>query len=810
MVVKSFGNKHFVVNLDLSSGKASIHEKIDGRTHVLFKNYKWGYKLKDDSSFFSDAAGMDHSVSIQFCNTRFGPAKKMEIISRSSEMPIEMVSSITLLEHEPAFLLELLLHNTSSTDVNMMEIYPLITTVDDDSGFFFVKDLEKSRILEAGLASLFDLNVRCVFGNEESDSNGNVLIMDLLSGRSACCGVIDRSEAVIEIVANEDADEGMQDVDFGRCSFGDWKIKKTYIPFKKILPSRVLTSSKMFFNFNDNFNEFEKLEDYALRIAKNLNIRIWPIDRPIPHGWNSWGNPAKTDPYDSTGQNLAVLVHDLTEANVFENFEVAKNNLKRFKFEYFQIDDGYQKRKDKIGSCIGDWEPSSVRFPRGLKPVFDKIHEEGFKAGIWIRPFEITLGSDLHQAHPDWALEWEDAFPLKSKKDVPLDLSRGDVQLWLHDLMVKYKRYYGLEWIKTDFTYNLLGGKGFWNELLTPMEVFQSGFKVIRDAIGPDTFLVGVGGPCLLHYGLVDAERITLDVQPAWGRDGPMMPAEQGIKVNARIIARRYYLNGRVWITHCDVLQFRAPLKENEYIVQASVVGLACGIFKVGEKFPNMKPEHFDVVGKLLPIYRPKGRGMRPIDLFTAEYPEVWDLQVDGNERGLSTYHVVGLFNWGENVFLGKPVSEDTKVVTLNFKDIGLKSDSSCLIFEFWTETFKGVFKGKYEAEIEPRHVEVIRVVEEKNRPQILSSNRHLTQGIIDIIQVSWEDHSNILSFSAEVVENFEHHYHVHVPDSYILDKADCDDKVCIVIRVEKNHLYLKWKQETSGRKKFKVHFSRK
>jgi hypothetical protein len=773
----SFENDHFT--MEHESGKVSISQKRGGRVLPFIKNAIWGYNDRDGRVVVSNDEKFVRSPVFKAIEGTIDNCKIVEITCKGNPSTLDMLLKVTFYNAEPAFLVELVLVNEAREDAKVVEIFPLAMSAKAGSGLFFMRDTTRTRVLEAGLGGVLDLNLRCIFGDEESDSNGNVLVHDLDNRESFLCGVAERPSAMVGITANEDESTGLLDEGSGRRSFGDWKIRKSIVPFKNVHPGGVLTSNRMYFDLDPVKSPHEMLEAYAARLASWLGIMDcnWPRDKAVPHGWNSWGNPTKTDPKDETGHNAVVYVHEITEKRVLDNFDLAYKKLAKYGLEYFQIDDGHQP-------AVGDWVADPDKFPNGLKPVFDTIHARGIKTGMWIRPFELSTGSELLKAHPDWALQFEDSFPMKSKSTLPLDLSRSDVRQWLHDTFTMIARYYSVDWVKTDFTYNAIGGKGHQNPDMTSIEAFQDGFKVIRDALGPAIFLVGIGGPCLLHYGLVNGERLTLDMNAAWGKDGPLMPTEQGIKPNARVISRRYYLHNRVWFTHACAIQFRAPLKPNEILVQATIIALSGSVFKVAETWLNMKDSDFTVLSKMLPVYRPLGRGMRPADLMTREYPEVWDLLVDDRGNGLGAYHVVGLFNFGENRDLDVPLHEAPRDIRVAFKDVGLVPGKAYLAFEFWTGTFKGSSAGSFSTRLDPRHVALVVFREGKGVPQFLSSNRHVTQGWADVISCKWDDGKGQLSVTAKGIPDHEHSFDFHVPVPYKLSSALVNgDKAAAVMK---------------------------
>ncbi len=68
-------------------------------------------------------------------------------------------------------------------------------------------------------------------------------------------------------------------------------------------------------------------------------------------------------------------------------------------FELFQIDDGFE-------TYVGDWlDVDASKFPNGLQPIVDAIHQKGLKAGIWLAPFIAEEKSKIYQEHPEWFLK---------------------------------------------------------------------------------------------------------------------------------------------------------------------------------------------------------------------------------------------------------------------------------------------------------------------------------------------------------------------------------------------------------------------
>ncbi|MFA7065115.1 MAG: alpha-galactosidase, partial [Bacilli bacterium] len=69
------------------------------------------------------------------------------------------------------------------------------------------------------------------------------------------------------------------------------------------------------------------------------------------------------------------------------------------KVDIFQIDDGYQ-------TATGDWlSVKTELYPNGMKYLVDKIHSKGYKAGLWLAPFNAQRSSKVVKQHKDWLIK---------------------------------------------------------------------------------------------------------------------------------------------------------------------------------------------------------------------------------------------------------------------------------------------------------------------------------------------------------------------------------------------------------------------
>lgn len=71
--------------------------------------------------------------------------------------------------------------------------------------------------------------------------------------------------------------------------------------------------------------------------------------------------------------------------------------------EMFCIDAGWYDDTAGWWASVGDWQPSTVRFPRGLSFVLDHIREQGMVAGLWLEPEVVGTTSAIASELPDEA-----------------------------------------------------------------------------------------------------------------------------------------------------------------------------------------------------------------------------------------------------------------------------------------------------------------------------------------------------------------------------------------------------------------------
>jgi alpha-galactosidase len=126
--------------------------------------------------------------------------------------------------------------------------------------------------------------------------------------------------------------------------------------------------------------------------------------------------------------------------------------------EYFVIDAGwYAELHEDWSPTIGGWQPSSTRFPHGLKFLLDQIRQAGMVPGLWLEP-EVAGAKSLLAQQPDhWFFVRHGKRVLKNSRFL-LDFRNPEVRAYLDGVIARLVNDYGVGYIKMDYNVDSLQG----------------------------------------------------------------------------------------------------------------------------------------------------------------------------------------------------------------------------------------------------------------------------------------------------------------------------------------------------------------
>ena len=482
-----------------------------------------------------------------------------------------------------------------------------------------------------------------------------------------------------------------------------------------------------------------------------------PINRKrcpsAPTGWMSW----------NTYFDRATADDNLAEA------KIGKEHLQPFGMEYWSIE-SWQDNSDTLPVSKFDnlsLTPSPNKFPLGMKKLAEDIRALGFKPGLWTAPF--GTGSDaFYAAHKGWFLHGKDGKPLTTwNGKYTIDPSQSEVIDYLREIHRIASREWGYEYFKID---GMSGrGPGYCAHFFERPEIrstfkdpsclnpFERCVKAFRDGIGDDrVFLACQGHFTGAEAAYADASRTGADIvhpnQP---------PKWENLLSQARCTMNQVFAHNIVFFADPDTLLVGDFLEIEQARLSTTVVALPGQMMFSGDKLAGLKPERMKLLQQALPVCN-----IRPLDLYPGfSLLPVWDLKV---RRPFGEWDVVALFNW----------SESEALVGFDFAELGLTADAEYVIDEFWTKAYQGVRKGRFEMQVPARGVRLLAVHRALSTPQFLSSDRHVTQGAVELTRLAWDAAAKTLAGSVQAVKGSPLTLRFRVPSGYVFELARADGGV--------------------------------
>jgi hypothetical protein len=475
------------------------------------------------------------------------------------------------------------------------------------------------------------------------------------------------------------------------------------------------------------------LESYADAVAAHYQIKL----RPEPVVYCTW--------YHVGASN---------EKQLRPHTDFAAAHLKPFGFGVVQIDSGWQDGK-KPTDGIGE-RKVFVRhnpkggYPGGMKAMADYIRQQGLVPGLWFMPFAGTYDDPYFADKQEWFVQ-KDGKPcdvlwggscLDMTHPQALELTRLRTTRICQDWGYRYIKIDGL-WTATAtkvlyvndrYREDDLGKATYHNPEVSNLQAYRIGLKAVREAAGPETYILGallaqnmrtLGG----SFGCVDSMRIGPDNAPTWEliTRGPFSGSNL------------YFLHRRVWNNDPDPVYVRPSVPLEQARTLLSWVTLTGQQHTSSIYYADLPEQRLDMLKRAMPSHtlRP-----RPVDLFEHRIPHVWLLS---DERSPSFRYVLGLFNWDEK----QPLT-----IRESIARIGLPKAEAYVAFDFWANAFRQLDGKQLDETLPPTSCRILAVRPVASHPQLISTSRHITQGVVDVVEETWDSQSKTLQGTSRVVAN--------------------------------------------------------
>jgi hypothetical protein len=502
---------------------------------------------------------------------------------------------------------------------------------------------------------------------------------------------------------------------------------------------------------------FEAVEKYgwALRIANNAKPHVYQF--PVLCGW-SVGHVSKLPDVN----NSVKLIGEVDAANTCGMTRYTKVAIR------------LEPDKYHLDTEQGWWDDEHMRQYKHLLPPYDTIAKwsQALRERNGIPYIYMQLGmpsDDFARKYPEYMLfndnsEVDREVPnYKNKNKHPHHqpyVTYDYTDKGYSDYFVKTWRKLrddGIQGVKIDYPETAWRPEGgFDDRKATCNSAYRRAFELMREAMGPDGFIdernIGESGrPCLdMTAGVVDTQRTWEDSNVFI----PEMVSRSGL---------RWYKNRTVFNYYSDTKALHnlsKPLQESLVTMNF----LTSGRLDLATSFSFFTPEITRIVSRSYPHYA-EPLTARPLDAFTGvRDPQVYDLELTPD------WHQVVFYNTGTNETVVSTKLSGERASNA----VGLPAKASYHAYEFWSDTYLGKLGGSSSLEytLKPNCCAMISLRKVQSNPQVLSTDRHLLQGWVDLSNVAWDSQSKTLKGTAHVIGGEPFKVVVADNDAHF-DKAD-------------------------------------
>jgi len=529
------------------------------------------------------------------------------------------------------------------------------------------------------------------------------------------------------------------------------------------------------------------LESYAESVSKVNNIAR--LER-IPCGWASRSHYAEK----------------VNEEQVLSHAEFIAGELKRYGFKDILIDAGWQASGHFSG---GPWKPGES-FPNGMKAVADQVHSEGLNIGLWMRPLDF--------------------------ESTRLDPSGEFARSFLQREAAKISGSWGFDFIKIDF----VDWDAFQREdrflpeddSSTINQAVRSAVEAMRNGLRGGAFLLGLDAASPASLGLIEAAGIVRDV------DATRWQTVRNSALKAA--ALRYHLNAALWANDPGYLVIGKPATLSQSRAWASLIALSGGCVFTGDSLFALSEKKRSIIRKIIPPYGKAARPMDLLEkespqIWVLEIEKPfgkwhivglfnWDptpKEIGESYSQAIQSNVTILRENDKNEGIERPqtvhrkIAPDNRLIKrenkriasilkrsgiakarlmplqlvkkmrksprfrnlkVSFRKLRLDGSGSYLVYDFWPDAFLGEHRSSLTTLVKLAGCRILAFHPSLGHPQLLSTNRHVTQGGLELKDLRWDESACELRGKSELVAEDDYCVTLHVPRDYKFLKmsADC------------------------------------
>lgn len=470
------------------------------------------------------------------------------------------------------------------------------------------------------------------------------------------------------------------------------------------------------------------------------------------------------------------VMFEASEKTILDNAKVQAEKLKDFGADTIWVDwEWYHTGFEQTEPECDTMHPLESRYPNGMAYIAENIKKLGFEPAIWIGASHETRETEFIRKHPEAILIERRSWcgPYWFDPTAPAYLNGFIPQVFR---MLMDWGYRGIKWdaLPRALDYYDMYHDNFHDRSQSTEQAMRAVIQKARETVGEDVYMLSCHGEALrdttMYADIFDAARIGADIF-SWH------------EFRQNCVDRMFYL----YPFH-NVLQLLDPdnvviREEFNTITQArsraSFVSLAGTPITFGDDLTKLPEERMEILRRAIPS----------MDIHTMDFENtistddfiILDLSISTEWED---YKVIDIFN----------TAERNARYTLRMQEIELEKETEYLAFSFWENKFIGKIRNNVELDFEPCESKVIAIRKYSGVPQVVSTNRHISQGSVDIIDMKWDEKELTLWGTSQVVKDDPYKLYLYVPKEYSVasqELVDCGEGLfCHLVTPKSTGLY--------------------
>lgn len=473
--------------------------------------------------------------------------------------------------------------------------------------------------------------------------------------------------------------------------------------------------------------------DYArallVRVEKDVYARQFNMDyrrrnpnttfKTPPVGWMTW----------------YAVQFDAGERTVLENARWQAAHLKKYGADTIWVDwEWYHRDFSSVGADDLDmYHPDPVSYPNGLKHVADEIRRLGFIPALWIGPTCDPRKNEMIEQNPDAVLMHRPAWC----GQYFLDPTHPAFLTEMLPRMIRQAPEWGYEAVKWDclpITAEVCDEchDEKHDPALSTREAMTAAFRVAREILGENYYMLYCAGTnerdMDLATSVFDAARI----------GGDIFRWEEFVTQCVDKVMKYYALHGVVIQNDPDNVVLREKFNTyDQAVTRAALVSLLGLPFTLGDNLPDLPAERVEILRRSIPPVP-----ARPMDVRATLSDHMTLIVSLVVERPAMRYQVLDIVN----------LREEAARVRVDLRaDTGLDG-AAYYVYDYWNREFVGIVTDSFVSELGACASRIYAVHEVGDEPQLISTSRHISQGVMDVLRVRYDVQEKTLCGSSIVV----------------------------------------------------------